>query len=366
MGYQLYRMIRDGAPAAWTGPMVLVAQVIADDARDPDPGAAANGVPWSALPVAGRWVRGRWRDGLAERTGMSDRAISRALADLAAAGYEMRQPIGAGKDGRPVFAAKGHAMRFRVPPLPPRPAPQSPPDLAGFTAPHSPPDLAGFPPGLATYPPHSPPDLAGYGAQSPPDLATPSPQRPSPQEDLSPHSVFTGPSASAPGPVKTAARANARGALDGNSRSSTTREDQDHNPPAAAGRVVADVKAPPPGPPPADRPRPKITREYASLIDAQLPAGSAQARKAARLAWQLAWAQGEAVGPEIAGAWAAGAGPDITNAQEWVTALNRDKPGGIGAVLTGWAREQGYRPCAGCGVLSADGATHTTTCQAGQ
>ena len=129
MGYQLYRMIRDGAPAAWSGPMVLVAQAIADDARDPD--GTQDGTPWSALPIEGRWdSRGRWRDGLAERTGMSARAIRRALADLADAGYDMRTQIATDKLGRPLFAAKGHAVRFQVPALPPRDTPQRWPSTA--------------------------------------------------------------------------------------------------------------------------------------------------------------------------------------------------------------------------------------------
>jgi hypothetical protein len=133
MGYELYRMIRDGAPSSWTGPMVHVAQAIADDARDPV-GEIQDGWPWSALPVKGYWDhrRGRWRDGLAERTGMSPRAISRALADLAGADYEMREQISKDRRGRPVFAAKGHALRFQVPPLTPRAVPECSPSTATF------------------------------------------------------------------------------------------------------------------------------------------------------------------------------------------------------------------------------------------
>ena len=42
MGYELYRMIRDGAPPSWTPVMRLVAMVIADDARlDPSQGLPA-------------------------------------------------------------------------------------------------------------------------------------------------------------------------------------------------------------------------------------------------------------------------------------------------------------------------------------
>ncbi|MGO9780043.1 MAG: hypothetical protein ACLPQY_09795 [Streptosporangiaceae bacterium] len=131
MGYELYRMIRDGAPGTWTGPMIHVAQAIADDARDPD--GTQDGLPWSAMPIQGHWdARGRWRDGLTERTGMSARAIRRALADLAEAGFEMRQQIATDGRGRPLYAAKGHAVRFQVPALLPRAAPQRSPDPAAF------------------------------------------------------------------------------------------------------------------------------------------------------------------------------------------------------------------------------------------
>lgn len=144
MGHALRRMIDNGAPRDWTPLMRLVAGLIADDARDPRDGhpLPEGEWPWSAIPVEGRFRRGRWRDGIAERTGMSARAISRTLAELAAAGYEMRQPV-ADRDGkpvtdrrgRPVYAARGHALRFQVPPLPPRPELEWSPDLASIADP---------------------------------------------------------------------------------------------------------------------------------------------------------------------------------------------------------------------------------------
>ena len=139
MGHELYRMILDGAPASWTAPMRLVAGVIADDARDPSQGPPGDGGwPRSAIPVRGSHRKGEWRDGLTERTGMSERAISRALSDLARAGYEMREQVDTDKRGRPVFAYPGHATRFRVPLLAPRPCPPStatisPPSTAAIT-----------------------------------------------------------------------------------------------------------------------------------------------------------------------------------------------------------------------------------------
>ena len=202
MGSELYRMIRDGAPPDWTAHMRLVAMVIADDARDPGQGPPEDGGwPWSAIRVSGHERDGAWHDGIAERTGMSERAISRALTTLARAGYEMREPIGTDKHGRPVFTLTGRrALRFRVPPLYPR---DGPPKTATLSPPYpatlSPPDSAtrqharfGDPslPDSATLSPPNPatrqhaefgdhragsPDSARHG---PPDSATPSPHIP--------------------------------------------------------------------------------------------------------------------------------------------------------------------------------------------
>lgn len=191
-------MIRDGAPPEWSPLMRLVASEIADDAGDPSAHPLQDGeLPWSAIPVEGEFRHGRWRDGLAERCGMSARAISRVLADLAAAGYEMRQPI-TGRDGkpvtdkrgRPVFAAKGHALRFTVPPLPPREQPQRLPDLATFDGESSPDLAANEPqssPDPATNQADSSPLPAPYDPQRSPNPATPSPQSLSPHENQSPH-----------------------------------------------------------------------------------------------------------------------------------------------------------------------------------
>jgi hypothetical protein len=174
MGHELYRMIRDGAPPGWTVPMRLVAAMIADDARDPGQSTAKDGGrPWSAIPVRGSWADGEWRDGLTERTGMSEHTVRRALAALGRAGYEMREQVAADSRGRPVFACKGHTLNFRVPPLKPR---QSPPDMADLTA-QSPPDMADLTASKASQigrkgEPNlsqSPADLAGPISPVPPD-----------------------------------------------------------------------------------------------------------------------------------------------------------------------------------------------------
>jgi hypothetical protein len=197
MGHELYRMIRDGAPASWTGPMVHVAQAVADDARDP--GGTQDDPPWSALPIQGhRDTRGHWRDGLTERTGMSARAIRRALESLADAGYEMRQAIGTDKRGQLVYAAKGHAVRFQVPALTPRPVPEWPTSTEPVDNPSH--DLSAdaakvakdgqlYPPKVAKdgqlYPPKVAKDAAKVAKDGHP-IPSESPQGLSPQENLSP------------------------------------------------------------------------------------------------------------------------------------------------------------------------------------
>ena len=135
MGHDLYRMIRDCAPPDWTSDMRVVALMIADDARDPGQGPAGDGgLSWSAIPISGGYDHaGKWHDGLTERTGLRRRAISRALTDLARAGYEMREALGRGKDGRVVFTAPGRGMRFRVPLMTPRDTPERSPDMSTDT-----------------------------------------------------------------------------------------------------------------------------------------------------------------------------------------------------------------------------------------
>jgi hypothetical protein len=124
MGYHLYREIRDGAPPEWRQTERLVALVIADDAGDK--------TRRSWLPIEGRWYRGRWQDGICERTGLTPRGVRAALHRLAKRGYELRVPISTGKDGRPVYAARGRSTDFYVPPLPPRPAPERRHEDAAF------------------------------------------------------------------------------------------------------------------------------------------------------------------------------------------------------------------------------------------
>ena len=189
----LRRMIRDGAPAEWSPLMRLVAGEIADDARDPedDDDPLPPGIwPWSAMPVDREFRKGRWVDGLAERTGMSPRAISRTLADLAEVGYEMRKPI-TDRNGRPVtdkrgrlvFAAKGHALRFQAPPLVPREVSQSSPESA---------TIQQSLPNVASFEGQRSPLLVSKVAESGDPISSVSPQlKPSPHFDLSPQAVVS-------------------------------------------------------------------------------------------------------------------------------------------------------------------------------
>jgi hypothetical protein len=97
VGFKLYREVLDFAPADVTSGELVVALIIADDAND------ATRVSWMSLPL------------LCARTRLKPSSVRAALAKLAARGYEFRVAHGFGKDGRPVFAAKGHAVDYVVP-----------------------------------------------------------------------------------------------------------------------------------------------------------------------------------------------------------------------------------------------------------
>jgi hypothetical protein len=98
VGYGLYREVRDNAPADWTPTMTLVACMIADDAND------VTRKSWISLTELARQCRIKTVSG-----------VRQVLLKLAESGYEFRVQIATGKDDRPVFAAKGHSLDFRVP-----------------------------------------------------------------------------------------------------------------------------------------------------------------------------------------------------------------------------------------------------------
>lgn len=99
MGFQLYREVRDFAPADLSQAELTVALMIADDANE------NSRRSWIPLPL------------LCQRTRLSPTGLRGALQRLAARGLEFRVIHGYGKDGRPVFAAKGHTVDYEVPDL---------------------------------------------------------------------------------------------------------------------------------------------------------------------------------------------------------------------------------------------------------
>ncbi len=90
-----------------------MALVIADDARD------QNRVSWITLPL------------LCARARLKPSSVRAALAKLASRGLEFRVPHGYGKDGRPVFATKNHAVDYAVPDLIKGASPLAPITAAG-------------------------------------------------------------------------------------------------------------------------------------------------------------------------------------------------------------------------------------------
>lgn len=122
MGIRLHNEVRDGAPADWTVAERLIALLIAEDAND------QTRAGW--IPISGRWRGDDWHDGLSERSGLKPDSVRKVLQQLGQKGYEFRVPIGAGKDGRLVYAAKGHSLDFRVPEFLPRPRPERPAAVA--------------------------------------------------------------------------------------------------------------------------------------------------------------------------------------------------------------------------------------------
>ncbi len=97
VGYLLYREVRDFAPDDWTHAELVVALMIADDANEDTRRS------WIAQPL------------LCQRARLTVRGLRGALARLAATGFEFRVAHGYGRDGRPVFAARRHAVDYLVP-----------------------------------------------------------------------------------------------------------------------------------------------------------------------------------------------------------------------------------------------------------
>ncbi|MYR30695.1 hypothetical protein GTW20_00050 [Nocardiopsis alba] len=119
MGYELYRHVLNNAPAEIDAAARLVLAVIADDANE----------------KTRRSYLGM--DLLSHRTGLLPDSASKALRRLAKAGFEIRVPVGTDKNGKPVFAMKGHRTVYLIPVFPERfmaPKPGREADLQGRKA----------------------------------------------------------------------------------------------------------------------------------------------------------------------------------------------------------------------------------------
>ena len=100
MGYELRRQLREALGPDITGLQRAVALEIADDANER---TRRSSVPLEKLAL--------W-------TGAKDTSVVRnALKRLAGSGWELRVPIGKGKDGRVLFAVPGQRMTFMIPPF---------------------------------------------------------------------------------------------------------------------------------------------------------------------------------------------------------------------------------------------------------
>lgn len=102
MGYELYRHVLSHAPGELDAAARLVLAVIADDANE----------------KTRRSYLGM--DLLSHRTGLLPDSIGKALRRLAKAGIEIRVPVGANKNGKPVFAMRGHRTVYLIPVFPER------------------------------------------------------------------------------------------------------------------------------------------------------------------------------------------------------------------------------------------------------
>jgi hypothetical protein len=125
MGHKLYREIKRGAPPEWDSGMRLVALAIADDAGEQTRRTFG-------YQIEGYWRKhGKgWRNGISDDTGLDPGGVTKALRRLAAAGYDMRIPIGKDKTGRLIYAVRNHASDYCVPPLAPRRPPERVPHRA--------------------------------------------------------------------------------------------------------------------------------------------------------------------------------------------------------------------------------------------
>jgi hypothetical protein len=100
MGYELRRQLREALGPDITGLQRAVALEIADDANE------RTRESYAALEDLARWTAAK-----------DTNVVRNALKRLAAAGWELRVPIGKGRDGRALYAVPGRRMTFKVPKL---------------------------------------------------------------------------------------------------------------------------------------------------------------------------------------------------------------------------------------------------------
>lgn len=98
VGYIIRRQLREALGPDVKGLQRLVALEIADHVND------ETQIGWARLEDLARWTAAG-----------GVKSVRDMLTRLAAAGWEFRVPIGKGADGRLVYAARGHALTFRVP-----------------------------------------------------------------------------------------------------------------------------------------------------------------------------------------------------------------------------------------------------------
>jgi hypothetical protein len=107
LGHDLTRMLRAGMPRGWTAGERCVALILADVCNDR-----------TRRPPAGL----NPSEILCEELSITPGTLGNILASLARKGCEFRVPFGRDKHGRPVYAAKGHAVEYAFPMITPRDA----------------------------------------------------------------------------------------------------------------------------------------------------------------------------------------------------------------------------------------------------
>jgi hypothetical protein len=280
---------------------------------------------------------------LEAETGLSARGLQDAFARLAKRGLEVRVPVVPGASGRGAFSGPGRRREFRLPK-----------EL-----------LVTASAGAAA---------AGQAVRSRPDVTN----RPPPAQTGKPagqQGMVT------PGRDRTVTRGRDRMVTSGRDpkveQQKVEQQKKDRKtsvlaaartPRARAAQTPAKTDQQQRGPGKAGPGAlPKVPDAYATAITATLGSYADRALvTAARLAWQLAWQQGERIPPVVAAEWAQEMAPvDLNNGRAWVHAVNTSEAseGGLDGVIAAWAAECGKPTCDQCGIIG--GGWHRTGCPAG-